>query len=86
MARLKCKRAPHPPYSPDLEIAHFCLFGVLKHNLQRIIVSNGEELKTEILTIFQVIPSEELKESFDHWIERCQWTAANAGHDYPSEP
>jgi hypothetical protein len=65
-------------------IADFDLFGVVKGKLQGIRVSDDEELKSEILTIFQGIPSDELNKSFDHWIERCQWVAANAGNDYPS--
>jgi hypothetical protein len=52
--------------------------------LQGIDVSDDKELKTEILTIFQCISSDELENSFDHWIERCQWVATNAGKDYPS--
>jgi hypothetical protein len=72
MTHLKCKRALYPPYSPDLAIADFYLFGVLKQKLQDIDVSDDEELKSEILTIFQGIPSDELKKSFDPWIERCQ--------------
>jgi hypothetical protein len=32
-------------------------------------------LKSEILTIFQGIPSDELEKSFDHWIERCHWVS-----------
>jgi hypothetical protein len=52
---------PHPPYSPDLTIANFYFFGVLEQKLQGIDVSDDEELKSEILTIFQGIPSDELK-------------------------
>jgi hypothetical protein len=84
MIRSKCKTQPHPPYSSDLAMADVYLFGVLKQKLQGIDVSNVKELKNEILTIFQVIPSDELKKSFDHWIERCQWVAANAWNYYPS--
>jgi predicted DNA-binding antitoxin AbrB/MazE fold protein len=61
MTRLKCKSVPYPPYSPDLAIADFCLFGVLKQKLQRIDLSDGEKLKTEILTIFRGNSSDELK-------------------------
>jgi hypothetical protein len=61
MIRLKCKSVPHPPYSPDLAIAYFYLFSVLKQKLQSIDVSDDEELKSEMLTIFQGILSEELK-------------------------
>jgi hypothetical protein len=56
----------HPPYSPDLAIADFYLFIALKQKLQGIKASNNEELKSEILTIFQGIPSDDLKKSFDH--------------------
>jgi hypothetical protein len=28
------KRAPHPPYSPDLALSDFDLFGYVKHQLQ----------------------------------------------------
>jgi hypothetical protein len=79
------QKSAHPLYSPGLAIADFHLSGVLKQKLQDIDVSNDEELKSEILTISQGIPSDELKRSFDHWIERCQWVAANAGSYYPSE-
>jgi hypothetical protein len=72
MTRLNCKRVLHLPYSPDLVIASFYLFGVLKQKLQGIDVSDDEELKSEILTIFQGTPSDRLNKSFDHWIERCQ--------------
>jgi hypothetical protein len=86
MTRLKCQRVPHPPYSADLAIASFDLFGVLKQKLQDIDVNDEKELKSEILTIFQGIPSDELKTPFDHWIERYQWVAANAGNHSPSSP
>jgi hypothetical protein len=84
MTRLKWKRVPHSHYSQDLVIADFYLFGVLKHELQGIDVSDDEELKSEILTLFQAIPSDKLKKSFDHEIERCQWAVANAWNYYPS--
>jgi hypothetical protein len=54
--------------------------GVLKQKPQGIEINKDEELKSEILTIFPGIPSDELKKSFDHRIERCQWAAANAGN------
>jgi hypothetical protein len=63
---------PHPPYSPDLAIADFYFFSVLKQELQSIDAGDDEELKSEILTIFSAIPSDELKKSLDHWTKRCQ--------------
>jgi hypothetical protein len=56
----------HPTYLPDLTIANLYLFGIVKHKLQDIYVSDNKELKSEILMIFQGIPSGELKNSFDH--------------------
>jgi hypothetical protein len=52
MTRLKCKRVPHPPVSPDVSIADFDSFGVLEQKLQNIDASDGQELKSRILTIF----------------------------------
>jgi hypothetical protein len=86
MTRLKCKRVAHPPYSPDLEIADFDLLGVSKQKLQGIDVSDGDELKTEILTIVPGIPSNKQNKAFDHCIERCQCVAANARNNYASWP
>jgi histone-lysine N-methyltransferase SETMAR len=86
MTCLRCKRVPHPPDSPDLAIADFYLFRILKHKLQGIDVRDDEELKSEILTIFQGIPLDELKKSFDHSTETCQWGAADAGNESPSSP
>jgi hypothetical protein len=78
------QKEPHPRYSPGLASTDFDLFCVLKQKLQGIDVSDNEEPKREILTIFQGIPSHELKKSFDHWIERCQWVAANPRNYHPS--
>jgi hypothetical protein len=86
MTRLNHNRVAHPSYSADMAIANFYLFRVLKQKLQAIDANDDEELKSEILTIFQGIPSYELKQSFDHWIERCQWVATNAGNNCPSWP
>jgi hypothetical protein len=84
MTGLKCRSVPHPSYSRNLTIAYFYLFGVLKRKLQGIDFSDEDELKSEILRIFNGIPSDELRKSFHHCIERCQRVAANAGNYYPS--
>jgi hypothetical protein len=57
-----------------------------EEKLQGIDISDDEELKSEILRILQGIPSDELKKSFDRWIEKSQWVATNAGNYYPSSP
>jgi histone-lysine N-methyltransferase SETMAR len=80
MTCLKCERVPHLPYSPDLAIADFYLFDVLKQKLQGIDPNDAGELKSEILTIFWAIPSDGLKKSFAHWVKRCQWVARTTGN------
>jgi hypothetical protein len=64
------QRVSHPSYSQELAITDFYLFVSLKQKLQGIEVNDDKELKCEILTIFQDIPLDELKTSFDHRIER----------------
>jgi hypothetical protein len=83
---LKIKGVPNPHYSPDLAIADFHLFGVLQQNLQGIDGSDHEALKSEMLPISQGIRFDEVKKSFDQWIERCQWIIANAKNYYRSSP
>jgi hypothetical protein len=61
MTRLKWKSVSHSPGSADLAIADFHLFEILKQKLQGIDISDGEDLKSEILRIFQDISSDELK-------------------------
>jgi hypothetical protein len=82
---LKRKRVPHPLYSPGSAIADLYLFDVLKKTAG-IDAGDDEELKTEILTPFQGIPSHELKKSFDHWSERGLWVTVNARTYHPSWP
>jgi hypothetical protein len=84
MNRLKCNKVPHLPNSPHLAITDFYLFPLGKQTLHGIEASDEEELKSEILTIFQGISSDDVKKSFDHWIERCEWVAASAENSYPS--
>jgi hypothetical protein len=61
MTRLKCKRVPHSPYPPDLAIAEFDRFGVLKKKLEGIDPGDGEGLKSEILTTLRGEPVGKLK-------------------------
>jgi hypothetical protein len=61
MTLLKCKRIAHTPGAPDLAITDFDLWKVLEQKMQHISVNDDKELETEILTIFQVIPSDQLK-------------------------
>jgi hypothetical protein len=84
MTGLKCKRVPHRFDSPELAIADFYWFGVLKQQLQGINASDEEEPKSKILTIFQDILADELWKLFDQSIKRCHRVAGNAENYCPS--
>jgi hypothetical protein len=86
MTRLKCKRVPCSPDSPDLVTADLYVFDVLKQALQSIDVRDDKQLKSQILAILYGIPSDELEKSFDHWIKRCQSVTGNPRNDYLSSP
>jgi hypothetical protein len=64
----------------------FLFVCVLKQKLQGVDVSGEEELKSEIPTVFQGIPSNTLTQLSGHWTKKSHWFAANTGNDYPSWP
>jgi hypothetical protein len=75
MSRLRCRRVPHPPYSPDLAICDFYLFGRIKERLAGVTAIDENDLRNEITAILGEISDEEKMRAFDHWIERCEWVA-----------
>jgi histone-lysine N-methyltransferase SETMAR len=82
MARLRCRRVPHPPYSPDLAISDFYLFGRIKGQLAGKTIMDENYLKSEIMEILGGISEDEVRRAFDHWIERCEWVENNRGDYY----
>jgi len=84
MTKYRCKRVPHPPYSPDLAICDFYLFGTLKEKLRGTSSRDEEELLQNVMTVLEGIPKEELIRAFSHWQERCKWVVSNKGEYYPN--
>lgn len=76
------KRAPHPPYSPDLAPSDFYLFGYIKEKLKGCFFDTIEELKAKIILILEEISEEKRKEVFLSWIKRCDWVASHEGSYY----
>jgi hypothetical protein len=72
MAHLRCRRSPYPPYSPDLAICDFYLFGRIKERLAGVMAIDGDDLRNEVISILAEISEEEKIHAFDHWIERCE--------------
>jgi histone-lysine N-methyltransferase SETMAR len=59
------KRAPHPPYSPDLGPSDFYLFRDVKHQLPGHEFTEGAELVLAISEILNQIPTDALVNVFD---------------------
>jgi hypothetical protein len=59
MARLRCRRIPHPPYSPDLAICDFYLFGRIQERLAGVMAIDGDDLRNEVISILAEMSEEE---------------------------
>jgi len=66
------RKAPHPPYSPDLAPCDFFLFGYIKEKLKGFEFANGEELLSAINEILAAIPADTLLRVFHEWMERLE--------------
>ena len=74
------KRAPQPPYSPDIAPSDFFLFGYLKDNLKGFIFNSVGELLAEIKSIFFQIPNEILTKVFIEWEQRLEHVMSSNGN------
>jgi hypothetical protein len=66
------KKAPYPPYSPDLEPSDFFLFGSVKGKLMEYRAETPSVLFVRIRVILAEIPRETLNAVFLEWMERLQ--------------
>jgi hypothetical protein len=82
MTRLRCRRVPHPAYSPDLAICDFSLFGRIKERLAGVFIGDAEDLRHEVMSILAKISDDEKCRAFNHWIERREWVAEYEGDYY----
>ena len=60
----------HPPYSPDHAPSYFWLFDYIKMRLTDH--TSAQSLMNEITEIWLSIPKEELKKTFDMWVEKME--------------
>ena len=77
------KRAPHPPYSPDLAPSDFYLFGYVKEKLKGHSFKDRESLFEAIRSIIEGISYANRVSVFDQWMYRCQWVSSNKGLYFP---
>jgi transposase len=72
------KQAPHPPYSPDLALSDFCLFGYLKDRLQGQHFEDEDQLFDAIMALTETIKKVTLTRVFLEWMERLsRWIDTN---------
>jgi hypothetical protein len=74
--------APHQPYSPQLALSDFFLFGCVKEHLKGMVFLSYEELLDAIGEVVTGIDSETLTPLFDHRIKRLEWASKNNGDYY----
>jgi transposase len=60
--------APNPPYSPDLILSDFLVFGYVKERLKGMVFPSYEELLDAVGEVVTGIESEPLTAVFEHWI------------------
>jgi hypothetical protein len=75
------KRAPHPPYSPDLAPSEFFLFGDVKRKLIGYRAESESELVVRIRVILAEIPWDVLNAVFLEWMDRLQQCLETNGDD-----
>jgi hypothetical protein len=77
------KRFPHPPYSQDISLSDFSLFGKVKNALIGQEISDEIDLLELVTEILSGISHNELQAVFRNWVERVQ-AVIDANEDYLS--
>jgi transposase InsO family protein len=74
--------APHPPYSPNLALSDFLLFGNVNYALEGDEFPPEEALLAAIRSVLSNLTGDTLRAVFAKWIERLNWVALNESHYY----
>jgi histone-lysine N-methyltransferase SETMAR len=77
----RMKRAPHPPFSPDLAPSDFYLFGKLKGALMGAEFADEQSLFDGVLRVLASISRDELEAVFAEWLMRLD-KCIQIGGDY----
>jgi hypothetical protein len=75
------RRAPHPPYSPDLAPSDFYLFDYIKHLLLGCEFTDRDSLLQGVSDILGGIEKATLEGVFCNWMERLHQSIA-IGREY----
>jgi hypothetical protein len=69
----------HPPYSPDIALSDFFLFGHLKHKLQGYSYDSDDELFSTITNLMKNLEKSLLHLVFDEWSSFLHLVVENGG-------
>jgi hypothetical protein len=64
------RRAPQPPFSPDMAPSDFYRFSKLKTTLMESVFENEEKLFDGIMRVLDRITHDELESVFEEWVAR----------------
>ena len=70
---------PHAPYSPDLAIFDFFLFGYVKQKLRGKVFPTLNDAVEEMRSVIDGISAQMWKETFRNWFKRLQMCVDNYG-------
>jgi hypothetical protein len=73
------RRAPQPPFSPDLAPSDFYLSGQLKTTLMRSVFENEHELSGGIMRVLDRITDGELESVFEEWVAKLEFCIHRGG-------
>jgi hypothetical protein len=79
MDRQHVLRTPHPPYSPDISLCDFSLFGAVKHTMKDIELNFTEQIVTIAAKVSADLTFEDVQRVFEEWITPLEWVTANGG-------
>jgi hypothetical protein len=77
MAKLRCNRGAHPPYSPDRAICDFYLLSRPKDKLAGFHLDDNAEFLRGVQGILTAIDPTEVQTAFEHWIGLCPCVGTN---------
>jgi hypothetical protein len=82
MANVPVQLAPHPPYSPDLDLSNFFLFEYAKEKMIGQEFDSPKDLITWNQATIEAIPNGVLEHLFEEWIRRVQRCIGHEGSSF----
>jgi hypothetical protein len=74
------KSAPYPPYSPDLAVSDFYLFGYVKRCVAGLSFEDADQLPAAVEGVLEGIEKVTLQAAFLEWMDRSRKCIATNGN------